>query len=132
MRRPKSLPIIPVLFIAFAYWLFFTPSVSNWVMEGEATAGGYGVLVREFPTASPEAQAQIRSRLEKGYLTRMDVSDLIGKVLDGAPAGYSVSTLAPPGLDEPKVEFTTELLRRFTGDRLQAKSKTLLLELAGR
>lgn len=99
-------------------------------MEGEATANGYGILVREYPLASPAAQTQINQRLEKGYLTRKDVSDLIGEILHGAPAGYAVSTLAPPGMDEPKESFNTEILRRFTGDRLEARSKTLLLQLA--
>ncbi|MEA8593023.1 hypothetical protein PZT57_30720 [Pseudomonas aeruginosa] len=129
-RILKSFPIVPIAFIAFTVWVLFTPATSNWVMEGEATANGYGVLVREYPSASPAAKTQINQRLEKGYLTRRDVSDLIGEILDGAPVGYGVSTLAPLGMDEPKESFNTEILRRLTGDRLEARSKTLLLQLA--
>lgn len=129
-RIPKSFPILPIALIAFTVWVLFTPATSNWVMEGEATANGYGVLVREYPLASPAAQTQINQRLQKGYLTRRDVSDLIGEILDGAPAGYAISTLAPPGMDEPKESFNTEILRRLTGDRLEARSKTLLLQFA--
>lgn len=129
-RILKSSPILAIALIAFTVWVLFSPASSNWVMAGEASANGYGVLVREFPSASPAAQAEISSRLEKGYLTRSDVSDLIGAILDDAPAGYGVSTLAPPGMDEPKESFNSELLRRFTGGRLEAKSKTLLLHLA--
>ncbi len=42
----KAFPLLPIAVLAFTGWVLFTPATNDWVMAGEATPNGYGVLAR--------------------------------------------------------------------------------------
>jgi hypothetical protein len=103
-----------------------SPKSTEWVMSQETTAGGYAIIAKEYSALSAESQALVRSRNDKGYLTRKDVSDILMTMTGDRGA---IQVYPAPDFGDPEEGTTSVLWRSLIGERSTYKSKAVLNEL---
>jgi hypothetical protein len=112
--------------IVLFLWLTSTP-LNNFAMNGEATAGQYGIIVREYPTISAPAKSAVEDAFLKGYLTRRDVSDLISLMIKER------TIQGPASQDDHETEsFFVSLYHQVVGGKADYATKRQLAALVHR
>ncbi|MBP5948036.1 hypothetical protein [Pseudomonas sp. P9(2020)] len=115
------------ILLGLIWWYVISPASDTFVMDGEATAGDYALVVREFPSLSPQLKREVAGFYDKGFLTRRDVTLIVGRIVDERPKGVTVSS--SPNYGDTEEPIHAWMWRRVTGERADFKAKALLDEM---
>lgn len=106
------------------------PYMSNWIMSGEMSKGGYAVVTKEYEKLSPCGRMEVRKLMGKGYLTKNDMTKFYSIALGEKEKGEGIQTYPAPDYLDADESISSDLWRNLTHTPTESKAKTKLFDMA--